>query len=550
MREKATLFLLLSALTLWNCSGPAVENSAQEDAHSHGGATNFHPDDKPSISVTLWTDDLELFMEHPQLSVGRAAKFVVHLTRLADFQPVTRGPILFRFVKSGAPPRMVTVGNPDVPGIFVPTVTFNEAGEYTLHLEILSDEIETSLQYRPIEVFGRDEEPTTVEAEDTRQTIAYLKEQQWRLPFASAEALRQTIHETVRVPAQIVPRVGAESIVAAAMEGRYEPPGEGIPGLGTSVSKGDLLGYVELLPVDRSSLLDSQVGAGITLSRLSEDVARAEAAVAAEQSRIQLAEKEAARVTALVEAEALPGKRLEEVHSELEVRRASLEGARQALAAYRKAISRYDSAGQALSLIQERVPIYAPISGQLVQSNAIPGQYVDGRETLFRIVDLRTVWVQGQVFEQDLPRVESLLGGTLELPGLDEITLDSTSLVMIGSIIDSTARTFPVVFQVENPERRLKLGVLGRLDLMTSEVVGALAVPGSAVLLEQNRSAVYVQVGGETFERRIVKTGLEDRDWVQILEGLEAGERIVTVGAYDVALAGRSTEVPEHGHFR
>ena len=310
MREKATLFLLLSTLVLWSCSGPASQDQAQEDSHSHGGTTHAHPDDEPSVSVTLWTDDLEFFVEHPHLWVGHAAKFAVHLTRLSDFQPLAQGPILFRFVKSGAPPRMVTVDNPDVPGIFGPTVTFDEAGKYTLQLEILSDEIETSLQYRPIEVLGRDEEPAPVEAEDTGHTIAYLKEQQWKLPFASAEARRRSIHSTVRVSAQIIPRTGSESVVAAAIGGRYEPPGEGIPGLGTTVRKGDLLGYVELLAVDRSALFGSQVSAGITLSRLSEDVARVEAAVAAEQSRIQLAEKEAARVTALVEAEALPRRRL------------------------------------------------------------------------------------------------------------------------------------------------------------------------------------------------------------------------------------------------
>ena len=548
MREKATLFLILLTLGLSTCSDPEALDRAPEDAHSQGGLTHTRPHDEPSISVTLWTDDLELFMEHPHLSVGQASEFAVHLTRLADFQPLAQGPILFRFVKNGAPPRTVTVGNPDTPGIFAPTITFDEAGEYTLQLEVTTDEVETSLRYGPIAVLEKDERPVLAEAKDTCQSIAYLKEQQWKLPFGSAQARRQTLHETVRVPAQIIPRTGAQSVVSAAMGGRYEPPAGGIPALGTTLRKGDLLGYVELLPMDRASLLDSQVGAGITLSRLSEDVARAEAAVAAEQSRIQLAEKEAARVTALVEAEALPTRRLEQVLSELEVRRASLEAARQARAAYRKAVSRYDSVGQLLGSIQERVPVHAPISGQLVASNAIPGQYVDDREMLFRIVDLRTVWVQGQVFEKDLARVESLQGGTLELPGLDQISLESSSLVMIGSIIDPAARTFPVVFEVENRGKRLKLGTLGRLDLMTAEVVEALGVPRSAVLLEENRTVVYVQVGGETFERRLVKTGLRDRDWVQILEGLEAGERIVTVGAYDVALASRSSEVPERGH--
>jgi membrane fusion protein, heavy metal efflux system len=92
------------------------------------------------------------------------------------------------------------------------------------------------------------------------------------------------------------------------------------------------------------------------------------------------------------------------------------------------------------------------------------------------------------------------------------------------------------------------MGALGQLELQTGGTMTALAVPSSAVLLEENRSVVYVQLGGETFERRIVTTGIQDREWIEILSGLEEGERVVTEGAYDVALAARSTEVPEHGH--
>jgi RND family efflux transporter MFP subunit len=375
-----------------------------------------------------------------------------------------------------------------------------------------------------------------------------LKEQQWKLPFASAEAHLRDIHETVRVPAEVVPKAGTESIVAVPIGGRYESPETGMPGLGSRINEGDLVGYIELLPGDRSDLLNSQVSAGITLSRLSGDVARAEAVVAAEQSRIRLVEKEAARVKTLVEAEALPEKRLDEVHSELEIRRASLEAAKQSQLNYEEALARYASAGRNLGLIQDSVPVYAPISGQLVQSSAVGGQYVNGGEMLFRIVDLHRVWVEGKVFEQDLHKVNSLVGGTLELPGLAKIALDPTSLVTIGSVIDSSDRTLPIVFEVENRKGLIKLGSVGRLDLMSTQIVEGLAVPRQAVLLEENRSVVYVQLEGETFERRLVKTGLEDSEWVQVIEGLEPGERIVTVGAYDVALAGRSTEVPVHGH--
>jgi RND family efflux transporter MFP subunit len=259
-------------------------------------------------------------------------------------------------------------------------------------------------------------------------------------------------------------------------------------------------------------------------------------------------EKQAARVKILVEAEALPKKRLDEVQSELEVRRASLEAAKQSLSTYEKALARYDSAGRSLESIADRVPVSSPISGNLVESRAVAGQYVDGGEMLFRVVDLHRVWVKGNVFEQDLHTVKSLVGGDLELPGLEKINLEPTSLVTIGTVIDASTRTLPIIFEVENHKGLIKLGSLGRLDFITSETVEGLAVPRSAVLLEENRTVVYVQLGGETFERRIVKTSWEDLEWVKVIEGLEPGERIVTVGAYDVALAGRSTEVPVHGH--
>ncbi len=533
---------------LWSCAGSASVETTAGSSHSHDGTTHTHADDEASISVTLWTDELELFMEHPVLRVGRQAKFAVHLTKLSDFQPVTQGPVLFQFVKDGTAPKMVTVGTPEVPGIFGPTMTFEDAGEYTLHLEIQSDEIEASLQYGPIEVLEGTGEAETEEVQGSGQAISYLKEQQWKLPFASAVVAEREIHETVRVPAEIKAKTGMESVVTTAIGGRYEPPDGGIPSLGARIRKGDLLGYVELLPVDRSDLLVSQVGAGITISRLSEDVAQAQATVSAEQARLELAEKEAKRVSALVDAEALPRKRLDEVHSELEVRKASLEAAQQALMTYRKAMSRYDSTEEILDSIEGRLPLYAPISGQLVESRAVPGQYVDGREMLFRIVDLSRVWVEGQAFEKDLPRLENLQGGILVLPGLDDIALDSSSLILVGSTVHPTSRTLAVVFEIENRERRIKLGSLGRLDLKTGEAAEALAVPKPAVLLEENRSVVYVQLGGETFGRRLVKTGVEDQNWVQILDGLEKGERIVTVGAYNVALAARSTEVPKHGH--
>ena len=65
MKEYARLFLLLSALIVPNCTGPTGEGSSEDGAHTHAGEkeSHVHADENPSKSVTLWTDDIELFME-------------------------------------------------------------------------------------------------------------------------------------------------------------------------------------------------------------------------------------------------------------------------------------------------------------------------------------------------------------------------------------------------------------------------------------------------------------------------------------------------------
>lgn len=541
---------LACSLALWSggCGDSPSQPTAESATHSHEGTTHTHADEIASVAITKWTDDLELFMEYPVLRVGTPARFSVHLTRLDGFRPVSQGPVLFQFAKAGATPKIVTVGAPSVVGIFGPTVTFDEAGEYRLHLEVLTEELETSLEYGPILVHSADEKVPVTGEPVAGQTISYLKEQQWKLPFASAAVSRRSLHKTVRVPAQIQAKTGLESVVSAAVGGQYVPPEGGSPRLGRHVREGELLGYIELLPTDRASLLDSRVSAGISVSRLTQDLAQAAAALSAEKARLEPAEKEARRVRALVEVEALPEKRLEEAEAELEVRRASLRAAQEALATYHDALSRYESSESAIRSIEDRLPLVAPVSGQLVENRAVSGAYVAAREMLFRIVDLSTVWAEGQVFENDLPGLRELQGGRLQLPGLYAITLGKDSLVLVGSSLQPGSRTLPVVFEVLNPDHHIKLGALGQLEILTGRTMTALAVPSSAVLLEENRSVVYVQLGGEIFERRIVTTGIQDREWIEILSGLGEGERIVTLGAYDVALAARSTEVPEHGH--
>ena len=86
----------------------------------------------------------------------------------------------------------------------------------------------------------------------------------------------------------------------------------------------------------------------------------------------------------------------------------------------------------------------------------------------------------------------------------------------------------------------------------TGDKVESVAIQSTAVLHESGKKVAFVQTGGETFEKRFITTGvttsLEDEEVVQILEGIEADERVVTKGAYAIRLAAASGEIPTHAH--
>ncbi len=73
-------------------------------------------------------------------------------------------------------------------------------------------------------------------------------------------------------------------------------------------------------------------------------------------------------------------------------------------------------------------------------------------------------------------------------------------------------------------------------------------MPASAVLDENGIATVYVQSGGESFERRQIEAGVRDGDWIEVKGGVRAGERVVTRGAYLIKLAATRSEAVGHGH--
>jgi multidrug efflux pump subunit AcrA (membrane-fusion protein) len=121
-------------------------------------------------------------------------------------------------------------------------------------------------------------------------------------------------------------------------------------------------------------------------------------------------------------------------------------------------------------------------------------------------------------------------------------------LVSVGQVVDPLARTLPITFAFDNRTVGVPVGQAVTLHLFLETTASRPVIPAAAIVDDAGRPIVFVQTGGESFERRPVTLGPRTGEIVQVTDGVKEGERVVTTGAYLVRLASLSTSVPAHGH--
>jgi RND family efflux transporter MFP subunit len=181
------------------------------------------------------------------------------------------------------------------------------------------------------------------------------------------------------------------------------------------------------------------------------------------------------------------------------------------------------------------------------------GEQLAADRVVFTVLDVSRVFLEAKVPESGIRRLPEAKAATLELPGERGAFLPVTGagggrLVFTGLQVDPATRTVSIVYEFPNPAGRLRLGEFVTLQLETGRAEDAVAVPESALVEEGDQLVAFVQVSGETFQKRDIKPGLRDSGWVQVLHGLKEGERVVTQGAYTLRLSSISGVIPAHGH--
>jgi RND family efflux transporter MFP subunit len=276
--------------------------------------------------------------------------------------------------------------------------------------------------------------------------------------------------------------------------------------------------------------------AGSTTDTASLQLAETEAKVSLEQ-----AQRDRARAERLLAAGAVPARRAEEARTVEATAQARLQAAQTRLAQFDATRS-----GDGKDSGVKRFVVRAPISGILAESSAISGANTEVGKSLFRIVDINSIFVAGVVPESEFSKLNQLSGAEIEMP--DGRIRPAGRLVAVGRLVEAESRTVPVTYETDNRDHRLAINQTVFLRLFLTPMGKAPVVPEAAIIDDAGRPVVFVQRGGETFLRRPVKLGIRNHGLVQVLEGVNVGDRVVTKGAYLIRLSTMSSAVPAHGH--
>jgi cobalt-zinc-cadmium efflux system membrane fusion protein len=490
---------------------------SHDHSHDEPAAAEEHTE-----SFTRWTATHEFFVEYPMFVVGKPSAFAAHVTRLDGHAAVKSG-TLTAILTVGASPIQATANAPARPGIFRPEVTPVTAGACTLTLRIedgaMRDEVTT-----PCTVLApgaKAPEPP----EDPPGRISFLKETAWSTEFGTGVVEERELLPTLRTTGEIRATSGREARLTATAHGRVimESP---LPVLGGEVKAGQVL--ARIVP---------QVENAADRVTLSADVREARAELAAAETQLARSERLWAERT-------IAEKQLDEAKTRVEVSRARLQAAQ-------GRVGQFDAGASGRGGGRTPFQIRSPLAGTLIAIQVSSGQTVEDGELLFLVVDLSRVWLHADVFEPDIASVKAATRASFRVDGSEKpfaIAPPDGRVVTIGQLVDEKKRTVPMIFELGNPERTLRIGSFATVWIETGAARKALAIPEAAIVDDAGRKVAYVQVEGESFERRVLTTGMRSGGWVEVTAGLAKGEYVVTRGAYDIKLAASGGAVPEHGH--
>lgn len=564
-------FALLLSLLLLSCG----QSSTPVQQHSEG--------EHEAIARTEFSNRIENFFEYSPLVPGKASHFLIHLTNLSTGKPVKNAEVeLIVTDKAATQVAQVTAKVGKVQGIYVAELNLAEVGTYEVLFQVKTDKFVDQMQLSGFEVSAESHSHPPEDEGSGVSPVSFLMEQQWLIDMKLAQVEEAQVSPQLIVTGRVVPASNSQAVVSSPVSGLLQ--GGYLPRVGVTVSMKEPLVSIQQTPTasESAQLLaasaqvqaayaqtaaqiqtqNAQIRSQNAQSRI--ENARLEAekrSVAEEVTRahlnLQQAKRDLARARSVYKIEAISTKQLSEFELRLKTEQAAYDSAlarRGALASARPIPVQKPltiQAGQ--QSIDSSSPtlfhtLQAPLPGVVTKVHKSLGEQVSPGEPILEISNLNTVWLEVPIFERDLGRIDDQATATFSIPAYPEREFHG-SAVDVGRVFDAQTRAATALFSVPNSDHQLRLGMQAEVRLNAAGSLKAIMVPKDSVLETEGKKTVYVLLSGEEFERREVVLGQHYGNTIAVLSGLEAGERVVTQGAYQLRLQELSPAEPGvHSH--
>ena len=493
----AALLLVLVLLAGCGRGGESEHGDETSDNGSHNSERS---------QLHLFSARTEWFIEYTPLIAGETSSWLIHLTQLGDGKPVNAETVRLRMAFPGRETVDVKAVRRQA-GIYAVDVPARTAGDAQVSLLFAASAYSDTVRTTDIRVFAsrRDAQKHPGNAEE--EGIVFTREQAWKMDFRTDPVRMMPFSAVIKTTGHLLSHPDLEAEVPATASGVLSFRGK--PMLpGQRVSKGEVLATI--------------TGAALASDNL-------EARIADASAQFEKARADHERARELFSGNVISKKNYEE--NKL----------------------RYEQAGNALRTLKADVGtsgkiLRAPLSGYVKAVYVGNGAYVREGEHFISIARNDRMLLKAEVYQNDFALLPTIHGAVFR--AADNMSRDIRSLngklSARGQAVDASAYSVPVYFEVDGAG--LIPGEFVDVYLKAGPEEKRLVIPASSLTEDLGRYYVYVQRGGERFERREVCIGSGDGVSVPVTAGLSEGDRIVTKGMHALRLAASAGQIQAHAH--
>ena len=461
-----------------------------------------------SISVTRWTENVELFVEFSPFVKGEESQFAAHFTDLTTYKPISDAVVTVSL--QGENDVSKTVNKPSSAGIFTPVLTPGQTGIFQLSFDIEYGSIAEHIEAGQVTVFASLEEAVSNVPQGKEGDITFLKEQAWKTEFGVSQVARQVMHERIKVAGEVVNYPSKITTISSTAGGMLVFTREFLPGI--LVNKNDKIGVV----------VGKDVVAGVNAEENLEHVfLNAKASLALARANYE---------------------RQKQLHEELVISTIEFE---QHQLVYDLAQSEFRTVSNNYIESMGGIALIASTSGYVQDVDAQSGDYLEVGEPVLSIIP-----VNNKLLHLDVPlayysKKESIT--RLRWQKAEKWHDVEGSVVSYSPQVESGDAFYSIWFNIGLTDIVPGKYVHAEIIFSTKETTN-ITVPTQSILEDYGTYSVIVQITGESFEKREITLGRRNSEFTEVLAGLNAGEMVVVAGAYQVKMAGMSGEAPAHGH--